>query len=659
MAKDDPKYKYKLICRIDDDIYVRPDYLEKLFQAFLDDKEGDVGAVSGVYLDPKRSEKEQTAPAGWETDIHYAGKIEPNEMWPFVCRYPEWTKRRQMEHLYSSFMFRVEAAVAIGGYCKRYSQIGHREESDFSYRFHLAGWKLLVEPKAMGFHFYAPSGGIRADSITNKQALADGDNKIYERRLRDWRKRAEMRRDAKPAALPEKPETIKPVQPAYDLLFAKPSAALPATTRGKMVAVINGGEDIGRLREAAKRHAAYSDEVYITTRNKAAKTELSGLEKVMMVACEPDETAMLAKAILADGDHEFIMTVHDTLRFEGDPSRLLRDDYDDYVFETYDTYVPCRSIGDSSVFDASQGETIGPELKNLCLITRRRTTARPIMERICYADMVAVNDVRTVPAAGKSFMGNDLLRLSEIDSRPWRKVCIYQYPKGKLDEPWLKDVGCRSKLVSIVIPTAGRLRLLKQCIDSIYSHTSTPFEIIVVDNGSSDGTEEWLRNEAKTRPDIVSLRQPENLGYQKATNIGIRKAKGKFVLLFNDDAWVEAREPDGKDWLQAYIDELEGDPKLGLVGPHGCDSPALGNRMLFFWCVMFRRSLYDEIGPLDDVTFKNYGGDDDYGERVKRAGYGIKEKPVKLRHLMTCVPEYVKRPELAESVIKLRAKWKR
>ena len=128
-------------------------------------------------------------------------------------------------------------------------------------------------------------------------------------------------------------------------------------------------------------------------------------------------------------------------------------------------------------------------------------------------------------------------------------------------------------------------------------------------------------------------------------------------MLFNDDAWVEGSEADGRDWLRAYIDALEADPKLGLVGPHGCDSPALGERILFFWCVMLRKKLWDEVGGLDDVTFRNYGGDDDYCARVKKAGYSIRELPTKLRHLMNCVPDHIKKPELEESVMKLRAKW--
>lgn len=641
MAKDDPNYKYKLICRIDDDIYVRPDYLEKLYANFLADEKCEIGAVSGIYLDPKRSEPEQTAPAGWETDINYAGKIDHNVPWPYICAYPKGTKPRTVEHLYSSFMYRVEIATAIGGYCRRYSQIGHREESDFSYRFHLAGAKLLIEPQALGFHFSAPGGGIRSNNIVDRHKLAESDHRIYARRLARWKKRSEMRKR-------------QDAEVAKGLHLVAP-AAKPKT---KVALVINGDKDLDKLSAAVARFNGY-DEIYVNCTNDAAKEALGGKLNVKMVATSLDETALLTKAILADGDHEFIMTVTDSMYFSGDPLSVISDQYDDYVFEAYRSYIPGRVLNGKFVEDKSVGQTIGPEVRNICVITRRRKDAKPSLERTYYSDIMIIEDEKIIPIDGKSVMGHELLVVSEIPKKNWTKICTYQYPEGKLDQPRKAEVISDERLVSIIIPTAGRKQLLKNCIDSIYSHTTTPFEIIIVDNDSNDGTAQYLEAEMKIRPQIKHFRQATNLGYQKAVNIGMGKARGEFILLFNDDAWVQGRETDGRDWLQTLIDELKANPKLGLVGPHGCESPALGSRILFFWCVMFRRSLYDQIGPLDDVTFRNYGGDDDYCERCRAAGHEIKEKWVNLRHLMNQVPDNVKKPELEESVLKLRAKYKK
>jgi GT2 family glycosyltransferase/glycosyltransferase involved in cell wall biosynthesis len=629
MAANDPKQPYKLVCRIDDDIWVKADYLENLFKVFLQDP--NTAAVGGVYLDPKRSDADQAPPAGWQTDINYAGKIDHNVPWPYICKYPEGTPIRPVEHLYSSFMYRVEAAVAIGGYCKRFSQIGHREESDFSYRFHLGGWKQYIQPKAMGFHFQAPAGGIRSDAITEKNKLAEGDDKMYRRRLAKWKKRAEMRK-----------QQDAEKQPA------------PKLKSGKLLTVING-DDIETIRKAIEHHSPWSDEIYVTCQDAKGKAALGGIEKVRMVATSPDETAMLTKALLADGDHEFILTVSAGMRFQGNPESLISNDYDDYVFEVYRAY------------ECAETTAIRPEVENKCLLMRRRADAQPNMERILYSDMAVrvterkfCSDLATVikdrliPGVTSD---KDLLPVDQLENRHWRKVCVYQYPEGRLEKPRYLDMVPTSSLVSIVIPTISRRDLLKKCISSIYAHTTTPFELIIVDNGSTDGTAEYLKAEAELRPTLRSIRMIENVGYQKATNIGIAAAKGKYVLLFNDDAWVEGREPDGRDWLQVYVDALESDPKIGLVGPHGGISPALGNRILYFWCVMFRKSLFEKVGPLDDVTFFNYGGDDDYCERIRRAGYSIKEVLTKLRHLMNCVPENVKKKELSESVVRLKAKY--
>jgi GT2 family glycosyltransferase len=214
-------------------------------------------------------------------------------------------------------------------------------------------------------------------------------------------------------------------------------------------------------------------------------------------------------------------------------------------------------------------------------------------------------------------------------------------------------------MVSIIIPTPGRIDHLKKCVSSIYSYTTTPFELIIVDNDSQDGTAKFLEGQ-QFRRNFHSVRLNANVGYQRAINHGITMAKGKYILLFNDDAWVESMMPDGRDWVKTLMDELEKDPKLGLIGPHGETSPALGTPMLFFWCVMMRRSVFDEVGPLDDLTFKNYGGDDDFCERLRKAGYQVRCQSVFsgiLRHLMNLVPQEQKNKELEESVRRLRKKY--
>lgn len=645
------KGKYKLICRVDDDIYLQPDYLEKLFNEYLADTKCELGAVSGVYLDPKRPDSEQMAPNNFKDDVNYAGLIDHNVPWPYVCRYPAGTKPRIVEHLYSSFLYRVEVAEAIGGYCKLFSQIGHREESDFSYRFWLAGFTLKIHPEAIGYHFSAPNSGIRSLDINEKNALAETDHKIYSRRLNRWKQRSTQRREneqQKKRALEAEARALAPKE-------IEPVSS-------KMACVINCGDNPEIIKSAIRRFSKFADSIYVTC-EVSSKDVLSDIlsepgmaMKIKAIGTTPEESAMIAQSVTTRGDHEFVMTVSDLMTFHGDPRSVLSPNYDEYVFEIYETYRSGTTNGNMFSPDDSAPTLIGRECRNWCLIFRRNC-GKPPIEKMLFSDIMVIEDTKYIPEKGLSRYGNSLVRLDEIWSIDWTKICVFQHPDGQLKKWAMKEITNGSPLVSIIIPTPGRKEHLKRCIDSIYAFTTTSFELIIVDNASSDGTMEMLEKEAKVRPNIVVLREDKNWGFQRGVNIGVGKARGKYILLFNDDAWVEKPEPDGGDWLGTLIKELDSGEKIGIVGPHEDVSPALGKKILLFWCVMLKRSTWDDVGPLDDVTFLNYGGDDDYCERLREKGYEIKCKHVHLRHLMNLVPQGVKNRELEESRVKLRSKY--
>ncbi|WP_316832387.1 glycosyltransferase family 2 protein [Pedobacter aquatilis] len=87
--------------------------------------------------------------------------------------------------------------------------------------------------------------------------------------------------------------------------------------------------------------------------------------------------------------------------------------------------------------------------------------------------------------------------------------------------------------ISIIIVNYNTKDLLKNCIDSIYTHThGVEFEIIVVDNASSDGSQEYIKNNFS---DIVLICSDNNLGFGRANNLGVKYAKGEFLFLLNSD----------------------------------------------------------------------------------------------------------------------------
>lgn len=189
---------------------------------------------------------------------------------------------------------------------------------------------------------------------------------------------------------------------------------------------------------------------------------------------------------------------------------------------------------------------------------------------------------------------------------------------------------------SIIIPTYDACDMLEQCIASIRMHTKKPYEIIVVDNGSSDRTLELCQREAVT---FISL--PENLGFPAACNIGLKVASGDALLLLNNDVLVAS------NWLTNMLACLNSHDQIGIVGPYSnyVSGPQMLNipftnlddmakklnrpnpkkwlktERIVGLCFLFKRTLMNEIGLLDEQFSPGHYEDDDYCLRAKLAGY--------------------------------------
>ena len=100
--------------------------------------------------------------------------------------------------------------------------------------------------------------------------------------------------------------------------------------------------------------------------------------------------------------------------------------------------------------------------------------------------------------------------------------------------------------ISVVIPTFNRIRLVARAIDSVLKQSLNPYEIIVVDDGSDDGTSEMIQNKYKS----IKLIQQQNNGVSAARNKGIEHAKGDWIgLLDSDDEWKEKKLENQADRL--------------------------------------------------------------------------------------------------------------
>ncbi len=201
--------------------------------------------------------------------------------------------------------------------------------------------------------------------------------------------------------------------------------------------------------------------------------------------------------------------------------------------------------------------------------------------------------------------------------------------------------------VSIVIVTYNNLTYNRLCIESVLSNTDYPaYEIIVVDNHSSDGTPEYLKDMASRSSNITLILNNENAGFAKANNQGIEISTGDYIVLLNNDTIVT------HGWLTKFVNYLDNHPEIGLIGPvtNSCGNEAkidvdyknpsgieafahryarahegtlFDIRMLALFCTAMRREIIENVGLLDESFGVGMFEDDDYSHRVKLKGYRV------------------------------------
>ena len=117
-------------------------------------------------------------------------------------------------------------------------------------------------------------------------------------------------------------------------------------------------------------------------------------------------------------------------------------------------------------------------------------------------------------------------------------------------------------LVSVVILNYNGLKYLKEglaeCVDSVLASNYANLEIIFVDNGSVDGSVEYIRKKYSSK--IIIVENRANLGWSKGFNNGIRASNGEYIALLSNDMTVDP------DWLNSILDLMAAEPKIGLAG---------------------------------------------------------------------------------------------
>ena len=194
---------------------------------------------------------------------------------------------------------------------------------------------------------------------------------------------------------------------------------------------------------------------------------------------------------------------------------------------------------------------------------------------------------------------------------------------------------------TVIIPNYNGLRFMEECMAALKAQTYRNFKILVVDNGSTDGSVDWLKERQ-----IETIFLKENTGFSGAVNVGIRAADTPYVILLNNDTradeyfvaeLVRALEQSPRIFsvsskmIQMYAPQLMDDAGdmysvLGWAYQRGVGQDIRRyrkSRRVFSACAgaaIYRREIFEEIGYFDEMHFA-YLEDIDVGYRARIAGY--------------------------------------
>ncbi|MBI3722333.1 glycosyltransferase, partial [bacterium] len=287
--------------------------------------------------------------------------------------------------------------------------------------------------------------------------------------------------------------------------------------------------------------------------------------------------------------------------------------------------------------------------RSACLFTRKRffEEAGPLREE-------------TELASGGTDREWCLRLLGTLGLGHWvHSVPVHHYEKeARRDPSAVFQATDETRLpASVVIVAYNSLAYTRECLESVLAGTAGPFELVLVDNGSRDGTRDYfhtIRDQLGGQVAVQVIGNAENLGYTKAANQGARAARGRAVVLLNNDTRVRP------GWLEALVCASQTQERVGIVTAKilnmdgsvqnaggilhhpdgdftipnaGADrrSLAVSRRVAIENaggpCMLLTRALLETVGIFDEDFSPGYFEDSDLSLRAREAGFALLYEP--------------------------------
>ncbi len=208
------------------------------------------------------------------------------------------------------------------------------------------------------------------------------------------------------------------------------------------------------------------------------------------------------------------------------------------------------------------------------------------------------------------------------------------------------------ELTSIIIPCFNALEYTKQCIESVLLQTNINYELILINNGSEDGTKEYFKSLTRSlKPNkklqkVTIVQSKQNLGVAKALNLGISKSIGRYVCYLNNDVIVT------KDWLKKIVKAAKSDKQIGAVGTmfNAFENKDIVKRAekdkkiidvlaetisvkyigkikkaktIHGLCMFIKKSVFKKVGLFNENFYPCFGEDIEFCERLKKYKYKL------------------------------------